>query len=160
MRPIDFIVVHHTDSPETTTVDDVWRWHVLENGWSDVGYHYLIHQTDDGQWVSSEARHVDRVGSHDQGANVGSIGVAVAGRYDRTALSIEARRVLIEQIYELCVKYNLTSHDVYGHSERAPRESGLDNTTCPGFDMRDVRAWVGIVLALRSNQVVFVGDDR
>lgn len=149
MRPVEFIVVHHTASPETTSVEDVRRWHVVENGWSDIGYHFLIHR-EAGEWVTSKCRPLDRVGAHDKGANRLSVGIAVAGHYDKTPLSDDARNQLANLIIDLCRRYMLSVSDVYGHSEKAPSETGTDKTECPGFDMGVLRAGIVAIQSIRS----------
>ena len=44
MRNIDEIIIHCTATRENVpiSVEQVRRWHVIENGWSDIGYHFLI----------------------------------------------------------------------------------------------------------------------
>ena len=44
MRKIDKVIIHCTATPEDRWVNtlDLYKWHVLERGWSDVGYHYLL----------------------------------------------------------------------------------------------------------------------
>ena len=41
MRQINKIVVHHSASKQSTTRDQIDRWH-KDRGWSGVGYHYVI----------------------------------------------------------------------------------------------------------------------
>lgn len=45
MRKIENLVVHCAYTPEgkNFTIDDIKRWHVEERGWSDIGYHVVIH---------------------------------------------------------------------------------------------------------------------
>ncbi len=44
MRKIDKIIIHCSATPEfrEVTKADIYNWHVKENGWSDIGYHFLI----------------------------------------------------------------------------------------------------------------------
>ena len=43
-REINQIIIHCTATPEGRDVDikEVRDWHQRGNGWSDVGYHFLI----------------------------------------------------------------------------------------------------------------------
>ena len=43
-REIQKIIVHCTATPEgrNVSVDEIRRWHVKDNGWSDIGYHWII----------------------------------------------------------------------------------------------------------------------
>lgn len=75
-RRIDYIVVHCTATPEgrDMTVDDIRREH-RKNGWSDIGYHYVVYR--DG--TVHIGRDVDISGSHVAGYNSYSIGVVYVG---------------------------------------------------------------------------------
>ena len=44
MRKIDKIIIHCSATPGLKNFDvkDIRDWHVNGNGWSDVGYHYVI----------------------------------------------------------------------------------------------------------------------
>ena len=50
MRKINKIILHCSATPEGRehNVEDIRRWH-LRRGFSDIGYHYLIH-LDDRDW--------------------------------------------------------------------------------------------------------------
>jgi hypothetical protein len=41
---VKYIIVHCSATPEGRDVkaEEVRRWHVEENGWSDIGYHWII----------------------------------------------------------------------------------------------------------------------
>lgn len=77
-RRIDEIIVHCSATPEgkNYTVEDIRDWHKRQ-GWSDIGYHYVIHL--DGTVM--EGRDVDLVGAHCMkgGHNQHSIGVCYIG---------------------------------------------------------------------------------
>ncbi len=49
MRTINKLIVHCSDTPNDrfVSVDDIRKWHVEENGWSDIGYHYVIYRNGD-----------------------------------------------------------------------------------------------------------------
>jgi len=83
MRKIDEIIVHCTatragwreDQSTALKVKEVRRWHVEDNKWSDIGYHYLI----DRDGTIAEGRPVERAGAHAKGHNAHSIGIALFG---------------------------------------------------------------------------------
>jgi hypothetical protein len=99
---VRFAVVHHTAGSNSYTraqsasiVRGIERYHVLANGWDDIGYNYLVDkygQIFEGRWGG-----VDKnvVGAHAQGFNNGSAGVALIGRYDSASISPAARAALI-----------------------------------------------------------------
>lgn len=142
MRQINEIIIHATATrPEwwaTRTanqkVAEVRRWHVEQNGWKDIGYHYLIDR--DGKVVAG--RPLEQVGAHVQGRNTGTIGIALFGghgsaatdRFDQhyTPAQDAALRRLIADL--------TAAHGpliVSGHNQYAAK-------ACPGFD---ARAWFG-----------------
>ena len=81
MRKINKLIVHCTATPEFKdfTLEDVRGWHVKGNGWSDIGYHYLIRL--DG--TVELGRPVKKSGAHVAGHNKDSIGIAYVGGMDK-----------------------------------------------------------------------------
>lgn len=75
-RRIDYVVVHCTATPEgqDKTVEQIRAEH-KDQGWSDIGYHYVI----DLQGKVHLGRDVDISGSHVSGYNSYSIGVVYVG---------------------------------------------------------------------------------
>ena len=129
MRKIDKIIIHCSATPEGRDVktDTIRQWH-LNRGWSDNGYHYVIEL--DGS--VNMGRHIDSIGAHTRGENVGSIGICYIGGVDanmehpkdtRTDAQKEGLRCLI---LDLKAKYG--SLTVHGHNE-------FGNKACPSFDV-------------------------
>ena len=99
---VRFAVVHHTAGSNSysraqsaSIVRGIERYHVLANGWDDIGYNFLVDkygQIFEGRWGG-----VDRnvVGAHAQGFNQGSVGVALIGTYDSTSITPAARAALV-----------------------------------------------------------------
>ena len=133
MRPIRRIVIHHTATPADWTVDRIRREHVEGRGFSDIGYHYIVYP--DGS--VHPGRPVARPGAHAKGANADSIGIALVGRFDgdRDPPPSEQWVGMLVLCRQLCERYSLTGHDVYGH-----REVGTTATVCPGFAPEQVRS--------------------
>ena len=85
MRAIDEIVIHSTatrpewmdDRSIEDKVSEIRRWHVEDNGWSDIGYHCIIDR--DGK--VGAGRPVAIAGAHARGHNANSIGVALVGGF-------------------------------------------------------------------------------
>ncbi|MDX0741558.1 N-acetylmuramoyl-L-alanine amidase [Sinorhizobium medicae] len=103
MRPIDTIVVHCTASPEGKdhSIDTIRGWH-KGVGWSDIGYHFIVHL---GGKVSV-GRPIEKVGAHVAGHNATSIGVSYVGgvaadgktpKDTRTAAQKSALRKLVAE---------------------------------------------------------------
>lgn len=120
MRYINEIIVHCTATRENVpvTVDDIRRWHVIENGWSDIGYHFII----DLNGVVHTGRPIKRTGAHVKGHNKDTIGIAYVGGCDMDLKPKDTRNnlqkeALINLIKDLKVKYTeinkVTGHNVY-----------------------------------------------
>lgn len=138
MREINRIVCHHTASKPTTTPDEIRRWHVDGNGWSDIGYHWVVYLDDAGDWTIAPGRPEKRSGSHAKGKNSDSIGIVVAGDYTAGPLPERAEIALCAMVAAKCIEYGVSVEDVVGHRE-IMREG---YTECPGYDMDRVRARV------------------
>lgn len=130
------ILWHCTATPEGRDVsyDDLWQWHVVENGWNHIGYHWLIQL--DGTEV--ECRPEDQVGAHckDNGMNNCSVAIVYAGGMTVDMVSAKDTRTdeQIKAMYDLTQrlidKYDLTWNDVHGHNEYAAK-------ACPSFDVHE-----------------------
>lgn len=136
MRKITHIVIHHNGVPGRT-IDDIRRAH-LGFGWSDIGYHAVVHEDGGIYW----GRPCSSVGAHIRGGNLNSLGVCWVGNGNDAPPSAAQWRSLQllcgywGRWYDICVDH------VVGHREwhRVP---GADPThkTCPGqlFDLSRFR---------------------
>ena len=124
MRKINKIIIHHSASPAKTTVDDIRDWHVHGNGWSDIGYHYII--LADGS--IEEGRPVKTIGAHCKGKNRYSIGVCVVGNFESNQPTPDQVTSFVKIVNDLCAGYNLTWDNVYGHCD-------FSTSVCPGLNM-------------------------
>ena len=129
MRPINKVIIHCSATPEGRDVKtkEIKKWH-LSNGWSDIGYHYVIEL--DGKVV--EGRPVELVGAHCVGQNKFSIGVCYVGGMNKSmskpkdTRTEEQKESIIKLIKKLRGRYgDLTIH---GHNE-------FSNKACPSFDV-------------------------
>jgi len=94
-------VVHHTAgaagySPARSAaiVRGIQTYHVLGNGWDDIGYNFLVDRF--GQIFEGRYGGIERnvIGAHAQGFNTGSTGIAVLGSYGGAGVSAAARSAL------------------------------------------------------------------
>lgn len=131
MRKINKLIVHCSATPEgrdikTETIRD---WHVNNNHWKDIGYHYVIEL--DGS--IHKGRDESVIGAHCSGQNTNSIGicyvggVAKDGKTPKDTRTEAQKHSLLELLKKLKVKYpNATIH---GHREFAAK-------ACPSFDAK------------------------
>jgi len=120
-RDVFKIIVHHTASPRDTTVAQIRDWHVNGNGWSDIGYHYIIL----GDGTLERGRSINKTGAHCKGHNKGSIGICVTGNTSQEPPTTAQVESLFGTLKMLLEDYNLQRSDVYGHRD-------FGNTECPG----------------------------
>jgi N-acetylmuramoyl-L-alanine amidase len=129
-RPIDEIINHCTATPagKDYTVEDVRSWHKAR-GFSDVGYHYLIHP--DGR--ISLGRPIGQVGAHVQDHNTGTIGVSYFGGISADGKRAEDTRTEAQRSSMLWLNRFLAKKfkvkKITGHNQYA-------NKACPSFDVR------------------------
>ena len=93
--------VHHTagsnrysPSESAAIVRGIQRYHVVGNGWDDIGYNFLVDKY--GRVFEGRGGGITRnvVGAHAGGFNTGSVGVAVIGNYDSASIPRKAKRAL------------------------------------------------------------------
>lgn len=155
-RRIDEIIVHCTATPEgqNKTVEQIRREHMLPkskggNGWSDIGYHFVI----DLNGHVHNGRSVQVAGAHVSGHNPHSIGVVYVGGLEnvpgvpysklkakdtRTEAQKIALRGLLKELHDLYPKA-----EIKGHRDCSPDKNG-DGVispwewlkSCPSFDVK------------------------
>ena len=138
MRTINEIIVHCTATNPSWFVDrdalevvaEIKRWHTQERGWSDIGYHYIIHRN--GQ--IAKGRPIERTGAHTRGRNKGSIGIALVGGRGGSADDAFEDNFTEDQGRELAALIDVLRDDfptistVSGHNDYASK-------ACPCFDV-------------------------
>ena len=96
-----FALVHHTagsnsysPTQSAAIVRAIEVYHVLGNGWDDIGYNFLVDKY--GQVFEGRYGGVTRpvIGAHAEGFNTGSVGVALIGTYSTRAPSAAAQVAL------------------------------------------------------------------
>lgn len=130
-RPVNEVIIHCTATPEGRdySVQTIRDWHVRGRGWSDIGYHYVIHL--DGK--ISTGRPVSRIGAHVGGRNRNTIGVVYVGGMDKNmkhpkdTRTPAQKQALLWLVSELNKIYNLKL--ISGHNQYAAK-------ACPSFDVR------------------------
>lgn len=138
-RHIDKIIIHCSATPEgeNCTVEQIRAQH-KKQGWSDIGYHYVIYR--DG--TVHEGRSVDVQGAHcaDGGGNIGSIGICYVGGVEaqrngvpysklraKDTRTLSQKAALMKLLGELRTLY--PEAKIYGHND-------FSNKACPCFDAK------------------------
>lgn len=128
-RKIDKIILHCAATPEGRDVktETIKSWHVKGNGWSDIGYHFVIEL--DG--AVKNGRPLHRSGAHTKGHNATSIGICYVGGIDKDKkpkdTRTEAQRKAMDKLVD-DLKMDHPTATIHGHNEFAAK-------ACPSFDV-------------------------
>lgn len=136
------IIVHHTATTKDLTdpeqaIRDIYYYHSVTKGWGDIGYNYII----DKKGKIYEGRYGGEgvIGAHAGLSNTGSIGIAVLGNYDTTAVPEVVTQALGKLI---SIKSKIHGIDPEGSSifrgQKLPNIFGhkdVTNTSCPGANL-------------------------
>lgn len=125
MRKINYIVVHCTATPLTTTIESIKNYWKNNLKWKNVGYHYLIDQHGVVHQLAQESQVTNGVA----GFNANSVHVSyIGGRLvdDRTEKQKEALHTIVKRLKE---KYPTAV--IQGH-----RDFPKVAKACPRFDAK------------------------
>tara|TARA_R100000544_G_scaffold23973_2_gene12055 strand:+ start:377 stop:799 length:423 start_codon:yes stop_codon:yes gene_type:complete len=129
-KSTDYIVIHCSATKEHMDVDAalIRKWHVNENGWRDIGYHYVIRRNGEVEI----GRNTADTGAHASGYNHKSIGICVVGGMaeDGSAennFTDKQWTALADRVKNTLIDY--PNAKVIGHNEISEKE-------CPSFDVQ------------------------
>lgn len=133
-RMINKIIIHCTATPEGKdfTVDDIRRWH-KQQGWSDIGYHYVVYRNGD----VVNGRDVDIQGAHcaDNGGNINSIGICYIGGCAKDGKTPKDTRTDAQKLALLNLLMDLRK--MYPHAViLGHRDLDEHGKLCPSFDAK------------------------
>jgi N-acetyl-anhydromuramyl-L-alanine amidase AmpD len=137
-RSTDTLVIHCADTTPDMDVGakEIRQWHVVENGWTDIGYHMVIRR--DGKIEAG--RPIWSLGAHVEGHNSTSIGISMVGgaksvrgkNVEDNNFTTEQWATLLRVVRTLMIVFPITK--VCGH-----RDFPGVTKYCPSFD---VAAWM------------------
>ena len=124
-RHVDKVFIHcsASDNAAHDNLQTITDWHVKDNGWSDIGYHFVI--TKDGQphW----GRFIETTPAAQKHHNTGSIAICLTGLNKFSEEQFIALRQLCAMINE-AYEGEITFH---GHNE-------VSTKSCPVFDYKTI----------------------
>ena len=131
MREIEKIIIHCSATPPSMDIgaEEIRRWHVDDNGWSDIGYHYVIRR--DG--TVEPGRPLEKAGAHCRGYNQKSIGICLVGGTAESNGASEFNftwnqiKELEQKLITLECLYNGVT--IHGHNE-------FSEKACPVFNVQ------------------------
>ena len=126
----DTLAIHCSATPATMDigVEKIKEWHVKENGWEDVGYHFIITRSGELQ----KARPEEYQGAHAPKVNFRSLAVCLIGGTDNNQqwennFTDEQFTTLKSLILDLTERYEIKK--ILGHYQVDYRKE------CPSFDV-------------------------
>ena len=128
MRDLNRIILHCSATREGKdfSADTIRGWHVNGNGWSDIGYHWVIRL--DGS--IEVGRPLEKSGAHTKGHNKDSVGVCYIGGCDADGKPKDTMSQEQEKAWRMIVLSLRTLYGdhitIHGHNEYA-------NKACPSF---------------------------
>lgn len=157
LSQVNYLAIHQSSTTDTQTPEDIANFHINNNGWGGIGYHFLISKDGKVFYVGD----ISTARANVANINEQILGICLIGNF------IEDRSPTIEQLdstHKLCDYFinnyselsNVNSWDkVRGHKE-LPGQS----TNCPGDNWEDWRIQIveGVIeLEAPSNEATF--DD-
>lgn len=141
---VNHVVIHHsagsnTNSDFTQVVRDIYTYHTQVNGWSDIGYNYLVAQDgtiyggrDPGNSIAQD----NVMGAHFCAANRNTMGICLLGNYEEVPMSDESYRSLLSIVSWKLEKETLDPFDnnlhPLGNLEAVIGHRDGCSTLCPG----------------------------
>jgi len=143
---VTHLIIHHSFSPGNNVTDwaaavrSIWNFHVNSNGWSDVGYNWLIDPNgvmyQGRAWVGDNE---NTRGAHFCGNNANTMGVCMMGNYSEIPAPTSATATLVRLLAYKAAERNL---DPLGSALHSSSRKTIDNisghrdgtcaTECPG----------------------------
>lgn len=150
---IKFLAVHHTVSAgeledSAQAVRNIQRYHAVQRGWGDIGYHYLIDKK--GNIYEGRAGGEMVIGGHSREINKVSIGIALIGNFQENNPPEAMMQSLISLLEEKADYYNLDVSGVDNYDGNSypvlGGHSDYSATACPGVhNYQLLRALRGMV---------------
>jgi hypothetical protein len=138
---VTHLIVHHsagsnTSSDWNATVLSIWNSHVNTNGWSDIGYNWLV--APNGDLYEGRGGGNNVIGAHFCGTNGNTMGTCMLGTYTSVNITDTARGTLVRILGWKCCNSSinptaqsfhassgLTLFNISGHRDGCATE-------CPG----------------------------
>jgi hypothetical protein len=122
---LNTLVIHHSALDVAFGVREIQQLHIAQNGWADIGYHFVI----DGAGVCYEARPLTVRGVHVRAANTGTVGIVLLGNFEEIQPAPAQLSTLDDLITTLV-------RDYPGLTHLAAHADFNAETVCPGRNMR------------------------
>lgn len=130
-KSTNWIAIHcsATRPSQDVGVADIRKWHKAQ-GWSDIGYHFVIRRNG----KIEKGRAVDAVGAHVAGFNASSVGICMVGGVSQKDFTKAENNFTKEQFAALRSLLTWVSARYPKAKVRGHRDFPKVNKACPSFD--------------------------
>ena len=163
MREVDEIILHCSATRRgwmqgqgiAAKVAEIRRWHVEDNGWKDIGYHFVVDV--DGEVMAG--RLLGQTGAHVMGKNLRTIGICLIGGHGSAAGDAFDANFSGDQrdtVELLCLTLGAILNRpllLRGHNDYAAK-------ACPGFNVRQEFGYLADDLRIEPRVESFVNKLR
>ena len=143
-KKTDSIIIHCAATKKSMDIGykEIREWHVDQNGWDDVGYHYIIRRNG----KLEKARPEEYSGAHAPSHNSRSIGICLVGGMaddggPENNFTLEQFLTLKDLVNMVMNKYSDIT-EVLGHCDVQDNKPN-----CPGFDVNQWMNKEAIIVA-------------
>ena len=133
-KKTDSIIIHCAATKASMDIgyDEIRKWHVDQNGWDDVGYHFIIRRNG----KLEKARPEGYSGAHAPSHNSRSIGICLVGGMAEDGgpennFTLEQFLTLKDLVNMVMGKYSDIT-EVLGHCDVQDNKPN-----CPGFNVKE-----------------------
>jgi N-acetyl-anhydromuramyl-L-alanine amidase AmpD len=133
-KKTDSIIIHCAATKASMDIgyDEIRKWHVDQNGWDDVGYHFIIRRNG----KLEKARPEGYSGAHAPSHNSRSIGICLVGGMaddggPENNFTLEQFLTLKDLVNMIMDKYSDIT-EVLGHCDVQENKPN-----CPGFNVKE-----------------------
>jgi hypothetical protein len=129
LSQVNYLAIHHTAGPDTQTPNEIANFHINNNGWGGIGYHFLIGKNGEVYYVGD----ISTARANVANLNEQVLGICLIGNFTQGRVPTEAQLDSANKLCEFFINnypdlVNVNSWDkVRGHKE-LPGQS----TMCPG----------------------------
>ena len=147
------IVIHHSASPATTTIEQIDQWHKDRGFGVDlpdgrrfhIGYLFLV-RSNGRDWVIKEGRPLSVHGAHCKGYNRTHIGVCLAGNFMTNDPPPDQLVAAADICASLCLRFRIPVLKIIAHRDVA-------KTDCPGdkLDMLLLKTMIESAINIKAS---------
>lgn len=143
-----YIILHHSLTKDGHTVSwgAIRRYHMVDMGWRDIGYHYGIEDVD-GHMEILMGRLPGETGAHCPGMNQRSIGICCVGNFDAAPPPDDQWQLCLNLTRALMALHEIPADRVLGHRE------AMERRTCPGR-FWDLKLFRSMLLEFRNGGAI------